>query len=401
MKKKSWLYGLLVGVFILGSTIISYAANPEKIMVGNISSFSGGSSIYGEDSRRAMTMAIEEINAIGGFDVAGKKYTFDVIHMDHKFQPSLALSSYRRLVDLHGVHFIQQMGSMTGLAIMKYNEKDKVLLDIISPADSLTLTGNQLVTDLPARSNGNDPPVCAAAWKQGIKTMFILAEDTEFGRDHAEMIKVNFQKLGGKILGTEFIQAVKGVDFMPVLTKIKGYNPDAVYIIAVEEPGARIAKQAREAGIVANLLFTEHFKQKAIDIIGIGKLEGTLFTGGPLALISLNPPGTPKKYLEYREKYLKRWPGAYLSATGLFGYTWLYYLAKAMQMTGTTTDVYKIRTVLSDALKEGSSVIKYEGFTLGGRAYGMPIYILGIEKGAVKIVSVSPYPKELAAQGEK
>jgi hypothetical protein len=69
-------------------------------------------------------------------------------------------------------------------------------------------------------------------------------------------------------------------------------------------------------------------------------------------------------------------------------------------MAGTTTDVYKVRAVLSDAFKEASNV-KYEGFTLGGRAYGIPIYILGIEKGAVKIVSVSLYPKELAAQGEK
>lgn len=401
MKKKRWLYGLLIGALVSVLAVVSNAAGPEKITLGNISSFSGGSSLYGEDTQRAMTMAIEEINAKGGFDVAGKKYTFDVVHMDHKFQPALSVSSYRRLVDLHGVHFIQQMGSTTGLAIMKYNEKDKVLIDNVSPADQLTTTGNKLVTNQTTRSNGNDPPVCEAAWKRGIKTMFILADDSDFGRDHAKMIQNTFTKLGGKILGTEYVQATKSVDFMAELTKIKGYNPDAIYIVAVEEPAARISKQAREVGIVAKLLYTEHFKQKAIDTIGIEKLGGTLFTGSALALISINPVGIPEEFLRYREKYMKRWPGAYLSATGLYGYNWIYWLARAMQMAGTTTDIYKIRAVLSDALRETSHVVSYQGLTPGGRGYGLPIFVLGIEKGKVIIVGGSPYPKELAAEGEK
>lgn len=401
MKKKRWLYGLLIGALVSVLAVVSNAAGPEKITLGNISSFSGGSSLYGEDTQRAMTMAIEEINAKGGFDVAGKKYTFDVVHMDHKFQPALSVSSYRRLVDLHGVHFIQQMGSTTGLAIMKYNEKDKVLIDNVSPADQLTTTGNKLVTNQTTRSNGNDPPVCEAAWKRGIKTMFILADDSDFGRDHAKMIQNTFTKLGGKILGTEYVQATKSVDFMAVLTKIKGYNPDAIYIVAVEEPAARISKQAREVGIVAKLLYTEHFKQKAIDTIGIEKLGGTLFTGSALALISINPVGIHEEFLRYREKYMKRWPGAYLSATGLYGYNWIYWLARAMQMAGTTTDIYKIRAVLSDALRETSHVVSYQGLTPGGRGYGLPIFVLGIEKGKVIIVGGSPYPKELAAEGEK
>ena len=182
---------------------------------------------------------------------------------------------------------------------------------------------------------------------------------------------------------------------------MKGYKPDSIYIVAVEEPAARIAKQAREAGITSTLLFTEHFKQKAIDIVGIEKLEGTLFTGSALALISLTPIGTPSKFLKYREKYMKRWPGAYLSATGLYGYNWVYFLAKAMQIAGTTTDVNKIRAACSDALRETSVVVSYDGFTPGGRGYGLPIFVLGIEKGKVRIISSSPYPKDLAAAGEK
>jgi len=401
MDRKKWLYGLLSIALMLGLSVPGSAAGPEKIMLGDLSSFSGASSVYGEDSKRAMTMAVEELNAQGGFDVGGKKYTFEVIHMDHKFQPALAVSAYRRLVDLNGVRFIQIMGSMTAEAIMKYNEKDKVLIDTVTPADGMTTSGNKLAIDQCTRSNGNDPPVCEMAWKRGLKTMFILADDSEFGRDHTEMIEKSYKKLGGKVLGIEFVQANKSVDFMPVLTKIKGHRPECLYIVAVEEPAARISKQAREAGITAKLIYTEHFKQKAIDIVGIEKLDGTLFTGSALALISLNPEGIPPEFLRYREKYLKRWPGAYLSATGLYGYNWIYFLAKSMQIAGTTTDVYKIRAACSDALRETSHVVSYKGLTPGGRGFGTPIFVLGIEKGKVKIMGSSPYPKELAAAGEK
>jgi hypothetical protein len=72
-----------------------------------------------------------------------------------------------------------------------------------------------------------------------------------------------------------------------------------------------------------------------------------------------------------------------------------------MEKTGTTTDVYKIRAACSDALRESSRVVKYKGFTKGGRGYGQPIFVLGIEKGKVRVVGGSPYPKELAEAGEK
>jgi hypothetical protein len=48
-----------------------------------------------------------------------------------------------------------------------------------------------------------------------------------------------------------------------------------------------------------------------------------------------------------------------------------------------------------------NSVLKYEGFTKGGRAYGMPTFVLAIDNGKVCVASGIPYPKELAEQGEK
>jgi branched-chain amino acid transport system substrate-binding protein len=323
-----------------------------------------------------------------------------VEHLDSKYQPADTVAGYRRLVDLHGIRFIHNMGTVTGKATMAYNEKDKVLVDIISPSESLNQTGNKLVLNQVVRPNGYDPPVVREAIKRGLKNLCVIADDSDFGKEHTAVITDTFKQQGGKVLAVEYVKSATDVDFMPVLTKLKGYKPDCMYIVAVEEPGIRITKQAREAGITAKLLYTEHFKQKTVDSAGIENLEGTLFVGSYSTLSSMPVPGAPEDILNYRNKYLKRWPGEYLSSTGCYGYNWIYYTTRAMELAGTVADVYKVRAVASRALKE-NPILRYEGFTEGGRAYGMPTFVLAIDNGKIRVASGTPYPKELAELGEK
>jgi branched-chain amino acid transport system substrate-binding protein len=397
MKKYFGLLAMLAVGLVSGQA--NHALAQKTLNLGHLNAFSGGVSLYGADSKRAMTIAIEEINAKGGINVGGERYLIEVIHVDSKYKPADTVAGYRRLVDLNGARFIHDMGTVTGKAIMPYNEKDKVLLDIISPSETLNQEGNKLVLNQVVRPNGYDPPVVKEAIKRGLKNLCVIADDSDFGKEHTEVITRTFAQLGGKVLAVEYVKSAADVDFMPVLTKLKGYKPDCMYIVALEEPGIRITKQAREAGITAKLLYCEHVKQKTIDAVGIENLEGTLFVGSYSTLSSMVVPGAPEDILNYRNKYLKRWPGEYLSATGCYGYNWIYYTTKAIELAGTVTDVYKVRAMASQAIKE--SVLKYEGFTKGGRAYGMPTFVLAIDNGKIRVASGAPYPKELAELGEK
>jgi len=398
MKKYLWLIVLMaIG---LAFTQSKDALAQKTLKFGNLSVFSGGASLYGADQKRAITMATEEINTKGGIKVGGERYLLDVVYLDTKYQTSESVAGYRRMVDLYGIRYIQNMGTVPGKAIMPYNEKDRVLLDIISPADSLNQTGNKLLLCQASRTNGYDPPLLREAVKRGSKKLCIIADDSDFGREHTSAVVDTFKKLGGEVLAVEYVKSINEVDFMPVLTKLKGFKPDSLYIIAFEEPGIRITKQVREAGITAKLYYTEQFKQKTIDSVGIENVEGTLFVGSYSTLTSVSVPGTPEEVSEYRNKYLKRWPGEYLSSGGCYGYNWIYYTTKAMQLAGTVTDVYKVRAMASRALKENTK-LKYEGFTKGGRAYGMLTFVLAIDGGKIRVASGVPYPKELAEIGEK
>lgn len=390
------LLALLAGL-VLGQ--VGDASAQKTLKLGDLNAFSGGASLYGADSKRAMTIAIEEVNKKGGVKIGNEKYLLDVIHLDHKYEAAATVAGYRRLVDLHGVRFIHVMGTVTGKAVLPYLEKDGVLMDVISPTESMNQTGNPLVFNQVVRPNGYDPPVVKEALKRGLKRLCVIADDSDFGKEHTAVIAQCFKDGGGQVLGVEYVKVTKEVDFMPVLTKLKGYNPDCMYIVAFEEPGIRITKQAREAGIKAILLYVEHFKEKTIQAAGIQNLEGTLFVGSYSTLSSLPAPGSPEDIVAYRTKYQKRWPGEYLSATGCYGYNWIHYLSKAIEIAG-STDVYKVRAVASQAIKENPT-LKYEGFTRGGRAYGMPTFVMAIDNGKIHVVSGTPYPKELAEEGEK
>ena len=404
MKKYFFLFFVvLIALTFISKDLLFAASEPKKLILGHLNSFSGGTSLYGADSKRAMTLAVEEINAKGGITVDGQRYLMDVVHMDHKNNPAATVAAYRRLVDSDGIHFIHIMGTVPGKAVMQTNEKDQVLLDIISPTETLNQTGNKLVLNQVVRPSGYDPPIVREAIKRGLKKVSLLADDSDFGKEHASVIMKTFEKEGGKVLSAEYLKTGSEVDFMAVLTKIKGLNPDCLYIVAYEEPGIRIAKQAREAGIKSKLIFCEHFKQKTIDSLGIDKLEGSLFTGSYSTFSSMTVEGTPEKCVKYHERYLKRWPGTYLSSTGIYGYNWVYYITKAMVLAGTTTDIFKIRTLCDKAIHEGTGqlTMDYKGFTKGGRAYGQPSYVMGIDNGKVRAISGVPYPKELAEEGEK
>jgi len=407
MKKNLEKYFLVVlGLFFIISLFWQIGltqAEPKKkwITLGHLNAFSGGLSLYGNDGKRSIILAMEEINQKGGINVGGEQYFLKAIHIDNKYKPGPAVAGYRRLVDLHDVHFIHNMGTMAGAALIQYNEKDEVLLDILTPSATTTVSGNKLVLNPVARSNGYEPPVVREAIKRGMKTMCIIADDSESGKDYVDRIVPVYTELGGKILGVEYVKASTGVDFMTELTKIKGYKPDCLYILAMEEPNMRIGKQAREAGITAKLLFNVHFKQKIIDVIGIENLEGTLFAGSPTTLISTAPKGTPKRFLEYRDRYFKRWPGKYICATGPYIYNWVYYISKAMQIAGTTTDVWKVRAACNQAIAQAKVVMDFKGCTKGGRMYGQDIYAMGIENGKVCVIEKVSYSKELAAEGEK
>ena len=177
--------------------------------------------------------------------------------------------------------------------------------------------------------------------------------------------------------------------------------------MAFAEACGRIAKQIRELGYKGTLAFTNTFSKPGMKIAGMDNLEGCIISAGVMGLLSTAPEtkGISKAALKFRENYFKRWPKqkAFCSPTP-WGYNWVYYTTRAMEIAGTVTDAYKVRAAAGQAIAEKDYVLGIKGWTKGGRGYGYMLGTTTVKNGKVVLAGESilmPYPKELAGAGEK
>src|SRR5512135_2266444 len=122
----------------------------EVVKVGFTGPLSGGSAKYGKNSEAGVIMGIEEINAKGGINVSGKKYKIELVSLDDRYKPDLAVQNARRMVSLDKVPAVFCPHSGGILAMMNFNEKEDFIVMGYSTHPKIVEMGNKLVIRIPA-----------------------------------------------------------------------------------------------------------------------------------------------------------------------------------------------------------------------------------------------------------
>ena len=81
MKKSVWFFGLLLSLVFVWGAPGHYASAAEPIILGVPTSLGF---LEGKEGLACVNMAVEEINAGGGVDVAGVKRPFKVVAIDSR-----------------------------------------------------------------------------------------------------------------------------------------------------------------------------------------------------------------------------------------------------------------------------------------------------------------------------
>jgi branched-chain amino acid transport system substrate-binding protein len=111
----------------------------------------------------------------------------------------------------------------------------------------------------------------------GKKKFAVLYVDIDYGKSIFGAFKEEAGKLGANIvIDRPFKMGDK--DFSSLLTAVKAANPDALYIVGYYNEAAAIVKQAREAGITAQLLGVDGFDSPKYLELGKENTEGSVFT---------------------------------------------------------------------------------------------------------------------------
>lgn len=85
-----------VAAATLGMTV-STGVLAGEVNVGFTGPLSGGAASYGENVLSGLRMAVEEINASGGFDLNGEKTTVNLVALDDRYSPAQAATNAKRL----------------------------------------------------------------------------------------------------------------------------------------------------------------------------------------------------------------------------------------------------------------------------------------------------------------
>jgi len=162
---------------------------------------------------------------------------------------------------------------------------------------------------------------------------------SDYAKGLSEYFKKEFEAQGGTILGEEGY--VKGDrDFKATLTKIKGLNPDFIYVPGYYEEVAPLCKQARELGITVAIGGGDGWDSPdMVTVAGKDALNNTFFTNH---YSSQDPDPKVQAFVKaYKEKTGKD-PDAFVA----LGYDCIQLLAKAMT-DANSTDPAKITEALA------------------------------------------------------
>lgn len=241
MKKASLVFCIIFAVtMVLSGTVMAKGS----VKVGIVLPTTGSLAKFGEIERDAFLMAQEEINAAGGIN--GKK--LELLIEDTTGRPEVGRSVVEKLITKDKVVMIGggYSSSVTYATAGVCQQNAMPFLVNTGSADKITTSGWTWIYRL-------NPPVSryASAVESLLsevikpKTVAILHENSLFGTKGAKKFEKTCKKLGFKVVLKEGYEH-GGIDFKPVLTRVKQKNPDIVYMISYIMDASLLMKQAKE-----------------------------------------------------------------------------------------------------------------------------------------------------------
>ncbi len=251
MKKSKILLGfacLLMLCFAFGPSQTMAAGS---VKVGIVLPLTGSMAKFGEIENQSFKMALEEINAAGGIN--GKK--LELLIEDTTGRPDVGRSVAEKLITKDKVVMIGggYSSSVTYATAGVCQQNQMPFLVNTGSADKITSSGWDYVYRL-------NPPVSkyASAVESLMtevvkpKTVAIFYENSLFGSKGAKSFSKTCGKLGIKVVLQEGYEH-GGIDYKPVLSKIKQLNPDVVYMISYIMDASLLMKQAKEMKLTPKL----------------------------------------------------------------------------------------------------------------------------------------------------
>lgn len=331
----------LAALIVAGCSSQTSTKDSNTIKVGLDYELSNDLAQYGQASVEGIELATEEINKAGG--VLGKQ--IELVKQDNKSDAAEATNVATKLVKEKVVAILGPATSGDVKAVRPVVNANKIpLISGSATADDVTITDNG-VAEYVFRTCFNDSFQGGSMAKFALnnlnaRTAVLYVEtSSDYSKGLAKSFKDVFTSNGGQILGEEYYQT-KDKDFHSVLTKIKGYNADVIYVPGYYNEVGLIIKQAREMGISTPILGGDGFDSDVVPKeAGASALTNVYFTN------HYSADDTDQKVVDFRNAFKAKYnkePNTFHA----LGYDEMYFLVDAIKRAN-STDPVKIKDALA------------------------------------------------------
>lgn len=348
MKKRLNLISLVLCLILIVSLLAGCGgpkADENVIKIGTVFELSGGNSALGKATLDGIKLAVKEANENGG--ILGKQVV--LINEDNKSEAAEGANATKKLVEQNKV--VAVLGSVASSSVLA---SAPITQAAGIPWVAATATNPKVteIGDYVFRVCFIDPfqgSVVAKFASENLKAKkaAILVDMTsDYSKGLTEFFKDNFVKAGGQIVAEE-AYSQKDTDFNAQLTKIKGSNPDVIFVPGYYAEVGLIAKQAKQLGLQQPLLGGDAWDSPKLYEIAGAAIDGSYFSNHYTS--QDNSPTIQAFVKKYQAEY-----GQVPDAFGALGYECASVLLNAIKEAG-TTDGKAIRDALA-ATKDFPSV---------------------------------------------
>jgi len=274
-----WIVVLALVVWGIVALSKKDGASSETIKIGFVGPLTGELANMGENTKAAVEIAVEEVNAAGG--VLGKN--IEVVYEDDVCTGATGANAVSKLINTDKV--VAVLGGLCSGATLgeaPISEAAKVVqLSYCSTNPTISQAGDYIFRDVPSDLF---QAKYAADYliKAGKKNVALLTVKNDWGDGLNKAFTEAFTKVGGTIVMTDsFDPATK--DMKAQMTQIKAKNPDAVYFASYTDQGISGLKQAHDLGIKS-----QFFGADAWDDTKVWSELGTLGDGAMFTVIGTN-----------------------------------------------------------------------------------------------------------------
>ncbi len=301
---------------------------PGEIVIGHYAAMTGSIAHFGQDTDKAIRLAIDEVNQKGG--VKGRK--LKLVTLDDRGDSAEAANAVSRLIDVEKVvALLGEVASSLSLAGGRVAQRRQI--PMVSPSST-----NPKVTevgDYIFRVCFLDPfqgLVMAKFARENLKISRVaIIKDVrnDYSIGLAEAFKKSFVALGGTI-NVEQSYSAGDTDFSAQVTAVRAGNPEAMFVPGYYAEVGAIAKTAQRLGLKVPLLGGDGWDAPDLFKIGGDALDGSYFSNHFAP--DMATPKAKKFVADFTKKY-----GEPPTGLGALGYDALMVLVEAMNKAPTIT----------------------------------------------------------------